>query len=308
MPLIELAPVIDSLAGIDNVAATFYAEAKHAKNPAVRVDGSAVTFPARLVYNWDGTQWDEQPQLSVLPIGCYWDVTLISNGARLRRTVVVVTADDVVAFGDLAVVVPDTASVDTQLSTLAAANAYAASLLAAETAIAAQVSETAATLSAQVSTVQAQIDQNTDLQGVVLGSAVTAEQAALSAAASAAAAQAAVANIAAPDQSLINAAALTAVIAALADPASAISAALTASHRPPIFALTQSAYNAIAPDPTAIYLIEPDPIQVATVIATPTGDGYISFTGSGVVPTGDGYISLSGTNVTSTGDGYSSIT
>lgn len=167
MALISLEPHIDTLTGSTSTPARFTAQARQALRAAVRVDGATATFPATLVFDYDGTTWNAPPELEPLPIGCYWETSLVAQGAQNRRTVILPPAADTVAYGDLIDVVPDTAEIDTRIQQWSAVQQTITSAVAQVAAYQAQIAELEATL-------QSLLAQTQDALNAVPASVLTA--------------------------------------------------------------------------------------------------------------------------------------
>jgi hypothetical protein len=150
--VLNLTPLLDSLGGAgDASAASFRAVAMRAGRSAVRVQGPAVTFPTEITASWTAGAWDVNPQLYILPVDCYWTVRVAAAGTRLEGAYILPNGGEVVDFGDLIAVTPDTGQVDTgALAQYQATQQYVSNQVS-------YIDGVAATIFGQVATVQATI-------------------------------------------------------------------------------------------------------------------------------------------------------
>jgi len=107
LSIINLNLFTDILGGIGEVEARFSATPKRAKNPAIRISDDTVIFPSTVISDYQNGTWSQIPELTVLPLDCYWAITVRDNlsGRSVQRNVLIST-DDSVDFEDLVDVDP----------------------------------------------------------------------------------------------------------------------------------------------------------------------------------------------------------
>lgn len=152
MATINLTPLLASVAGTEAATtAKFTATAMRAGRPAVRTSAAAVTFSVPYTARWDGNQWDRPPTLDILPVGEYWNVRVDVPGATpLVSNVILPSGADIVDYGDLIAVTPDSGTADqTAVAQVTALQQFTTNVLNDVRSIAAEVADAERRLNGQ---------------------------------------------------------------------------------------------------------------------------------------------------------------